>query len=98
MSNPEEASHVNAIAMAQLAEVRGQLSTITQLLTINAKHTDQRIDDLRHAMEGRMTGHDSRLSKLETNERGTAIRTAGVAAVTSTIVAAGIAALKSIGH
>jgi ElaB/YqjD/DUF883 family membrane-anchored ribosome-binding protein len=84
-------TELNMQALQQLAEVRGQLSTITQLLQQNAKHTDQRIDDLRRSIEDRMDMQESRLDNLEKNERGTAIRTAAVAAVTSTIVAAGMA-------
>lgn len=88
-------NNVSVRTLAELGEVKGQLMAITQLLTINHQSTNQRIDDLRHAMSGRMDGHDERLSRLETNERGTAIRTAGVAAVTSAIITAGIAAIKA---
>lgn len=86
---------MTARTLAELGEVKGQLAAITQLLTLNHASTNQRIDDLRHAMSGRMDGHESRLAVLEKNERGTAIRTAGVAVGTSALVNAGIAALKA---
>lgn len=80
--------------LKELAEVKGQLTNITQLLTLHHQSTNQRIDDLRHSVEGRLDGHESRLAVLEKNERGTAAKAAGTSAITSAVVAAGIAAVK----
>lgn len=96
MSTEDNNNPSNAAMLAALGEVKGQLVHITQLITANQTATNQRIDDLRHAMEGRMNGHEGRIGVLEDRERSTAIRTAGVSAITSAIVAAGIAAMR--GH
>mgnify|MGYP007013254693 FL=1 len=42
-----------------------------------------------------MNGHEGRIGTLERNERGTAIRTATVSALTSALVAGCIAVLKN---
>lgn len=98
--------------LQQLAEVKGQLSTVmgmlrtqhesTQhLLTQQHSATNQRIDDLRLAMgtqhaatEKRIDGLSGRVSTLESNERNTALKTAGISALMGGGMAALIAALK----
>jgi hypothetical protein len=86
--------NINVVALAQLAEVKGQLQQISQQLHMNSEATNRRIDDLRHSVEGRLAGHESRLGTLERNERGTAIRVAGIAAGASALVSAAVALAK----
>lgn len=89
----------------QLSAVMTMLTTqhesTKQLLNHNHNATNQRIDDLRLAMtnqhaatEKRIDSVSSRVSTLESNERGTAIKAAGVSALMGGGVAALIAALK----
>jgi DNA-binding FrmR family transcriptional regulator len=92
-------SDPNAI---ELAEIKGQLKVMTQLLVSHHAATHQRIDDMHKSVEARFDGVETRfdgvekrLSTLEQNERGTAIRTAGISAVSAALVSAGIAILKS---
>lgn len=98
--------------LAQLSQVKGQLSAVMgmlktqhestqQLLTHQHSATNQRIDDLRLAMgtqhaatEKRIDGLSSRVTTLEGNERATALKGAGVAAVSGGVVAALMALLK----
>ena len=86
--------------LAQIAEIRGQLTVITQMIQHNHEATHQRIDDLRHAVEGRLSGVETRVGRLEENERGTAMKASTAGAVSgllsSVLVAAGIAAVKGI--
>lgn len=84
----------NNEVLVGLAEVRGQLTAMTQLMQQNHDSTHQRINDFRHAIEGRITGVEARLDKVEKNERGTALKGAGGGALSAAIVAAGIEALK----
>ena len=79
---------VNTQTLQQLAEVKGQLSTITLLIQNSQTSTHQRIDDLRGSMETRFDGVEERLGRVEENERKTAMRAAGSGAVTGAIVAA----------
>ena len=81
---------VNAQTLQQLAEVKGQLTNITLLIQNSQTSTHQRIDDLRTSMETRFDGVEERLSRVEENERATAMRAAGSGAITGAIVAAGI--------
>lgn len=83
-----------AALMGELGQVKGQLTLITQLMQQHHDATHQRINDLSKAMDTRFTGVEERLSTLERNERGTAMRTAGVAAVSGAIVSAGLAMLR----
>lgn len=89
---------ISAAALVQMAEVKGQLTTITAMIQANHEATHQRIDDLRHTVESRFQGVDERIGALESNERDTALRTAGVGAVTGVLggvlVQAGLALLK----
>lgn len=95
MSNPTD---INTAALVELAAVRGQLQVITQMMAQNHDATHRRIDDMQRATEQRFDGVDGRIDTLEKNERDTALRTAGVAAITSAsisaLVAAGVALLK----
>ncbi len=95
---PDKADDMGAFTLAELAAVKGQLTLIAQMIQHNHDATHQRIDDLRHSIEGRISGIDSRVSKLETNERDTAMRTAAVSALSGTVsgalVSAGLALLK----
>ncbi len=92
-TNPDN-NEINAATLAQLGEVKGQLAIIIQMIQHNHNATHQRIDDLRHTMEGRFTGVDSRLTVLEKNERGTALRTATVGAVAAALVSAGLEVIR----
>jgi predicted nucleic acid-binding Zn-ribbon protein len=89
----------------QLSVVMGMLKTqhesTQQLLTHQHSATNQRIDDLRQAMgtqhaatEKRIDSLSSRVGTLESNERNTALKAAGVSALMGGGMAALIAALK----
>lgn len=93
MSTSED---LNAAALAEIAQVRGQLTNITQLILNGQAATNTRIEDLRRTFEGRFDGVEKRLSTIEQNERGTAMRTSAIGAVSGAIVAAAIAALRHI--
>ncbi len=76
--------------MQQLAEVKGQLTNIFTLIKDGQNSTNQRIDDLRKSVETRFSGVEERLTRVEENERSTALRAAGSGALMGAIVAAGI--------
>lgn len=90
-------SDTSTAVLVELAEVKGQLKMMTQMMQANHESTHQRINDMRHAVEGRLDGVETRVGVLEKNERGTAIRSAGTGALAGAIAAAGIAALKGLG-
>ncbi len=102
MSAPGEGQpQHNAIgteALVQLAEVRGQLTMIAQLIQTNHGATHQRIDDLRQTVETRFSGVEDRLETIEQNERSTAIRAAGTGAFSGAIVAGAIELMKHFGR
>lgn len=94
-------SDPNAVANAVLVEmgqVKGQLTAMTQLLQQNHLATQTRIEDLSKSVGVQFDDVKSRLTTLEANERGTAIRSAGTGALAGAIVAAGLAALRGLGH
>lgn len=102
MPNPGETQQqqnndIGAAALVQLAEVKGQLSMIAQLIQTNHGATHQRIDDLRQTVENRFSGVETRLETIEQNERGTAIRAAGSGAFSGAIVAGAIEVMKHFG-
>ena len=91
--------------LVQLGEVQGQLKMMTAMIQQNHESTHQRINDFRHAIEGRIDGVEgridgveSRLATIDKNERGTALRGAGGGAMAAAIVAGAIEALKLIVH
>lgn len=88
---------IGAAALVQLAEVKGQLTMIVQLIQTNHGATHQRIDDLRKTVESRFAGVENRLETIEQNERGTAIRAAGSGAFSGAIVAGVIEVIKHFG-
>lgn len=100
MADPDHArastDPVTIAALAQLSEVKGQLTSLMTMISLNHNNTNQRIDDLRHSIEHRFNGVETRVGKLETNERSTAIRVTGIAASASALVAAGIEAVRHI--
>lgn len=95
---PTSTDPVTIAALAQLSEVKGQLQSLLQVISLNHQSTNQRIDDLRHSMETRFVGFEGRVGTLEKNERATAIRTGSIAATASALVAAGIEAAKHLGR
>lgn len=68
---------------------------MTQMMQQHHESTHQRINDFRHAIEGRIDGVDARVMRLEANERHTAIKVAGGGAVSGAIVSA---VIKLIEH
>ena len=95
----------NQQLLQQVGEVQGQLKLITQMIQQNHESTHQRINDFRHAIEGRIDGVaarvdgvEKRIDTIDKNERGTALRGAGGGAVSAAIVAGAIEALKMIVH
>ena len=92
---PERRSDAVLIAMGKL---EGQLAAMTTLMQQNHLSTQTRIEDLSKSVGVRFDGIENRLATLEQNERGTAMRAAGSGALSGAIVAAGIAAMKYMGH
>ncbi|MFT4191649.1 MAG: hypothetical protein QM617_09035 [Comamonas sp.] len=72
--------------LVQLAKLEGQLTSVMQLMQQNHDSTHQRINDMRHAIEGRMTGVEARVGTLEKNERATALRGASGGALSGAMV------------
>ena len=95
--NQPQNNEIGTAALVQLAEVRGQLTMIAQLIQANHGATHQRIDDLRKTVETRFTGVEERLETIEQNERNTAIRAAGSGAFSGAIVAGAIELMKHFG-
>lgn len=93
---------ISLAALSQLSEVKGQLQTLFQLLAQQHESTNQRIADFRQHVDQRMSGVEGRLGTLEHNERSTALRVAGVSALSgaasSALVSAAIALVKGGGH
>jgi len=81
VSSTADQTSINTAALVELAEVKGQLGVIVQMIQHNHEATHQRIEDLRHTVESRFKGVDDRIGALERNERDTALRTAGVGAL-----------------
>ena len=98
MSDTKGASpHGDAVLMA-MGKLEGQLAAMTALMQQNHQATQTRIEDLSKSVGVRFDGIEKRLATLEQNERGTAMRAAGTGALSGAIVAAGIAAMKYLGH
>lgn len=87
---------VNTAALLELAQVKGQLSTVIQLLQQNHAHTNQRLDDLSRSVDSRFDKLDDRLSRVEDRERSTALRTASYGAGAAALVTAAIEAIKHV--
>lgn len=84
--------------LLEMGQVKGQLTAMTALLQQNHTATQTRIEDLSKSVGVRFDGLEKRLATLEENERGTAVRAAGTGALAGAIVAAGLAAMRGIGH
>lgn len=84
--------------LVEMGQVKGQLQTLTELIRQNHTATQTRIEDLSKSVGVRFDGIENRLSTLEENERGTAIRAAGTGALAGAIVAAALAAMRGLGH
>jgi ElaB/YqjD/DUF883 family membrane-anchored ribosome-binding protein len=89
-------AETNAKLLQEIAEVRGDLKTITALLQHQAESSERRHDDLKGHLGQRLDSQERRIETLEKNERSTAIKAAGLSVVTSALVTAGIAALKGM--
>ena len=88
--------NTNTSVLVQLGEVQGQLKLMTQMIQQNHESTHQRINDVRHAIKGRLSGVETRVATIEKNERGTALRGAGSGALSGAIMGACIEALKHL--
>lgn len=86
----------NAAVMRELGEVKGQLTVLMQVMQSNTTATNRRIDDMRDAVAGRLDSHEKRISTLEVNERGTAVKAGMSGMVGAAIVSAAIKAITSI--
>lgn len=88
----------NSDLLLQLGKLDGQISQILSMMQANHTAINQRLDDMRAAFNARLDGHDSRIEKIESRERGTAIKAAASGAlsgmVTSAIAAAVVAAMR----
>lgn len=89
--------------LVQLGEVQGQLKLMMTMMQQNHESTHQRINDFRHAIEGRIDGVEARIGAVEdridrvdSNERGTALRGASSGALSGALMAAGIEIIKRL--
>lgn len=90
---------INSAVLIQLAQIKGQVDLLMQMIAANHTATHQRIDDLRHTIGQRFEGVEGRVKVLEGNERSTAIRVSSIAAGSSAVVAAGIEIARRLsGH
>lgn len=74
MSTPDPAT------IQALGQVQGQLNGIADLIRETSASTNRRIDDLKESVDARFDNHGKRISRLEDNERGTAIKAAAIGA------------------
>lgn len=74
MSTPDPAT------LQALGQVQGQLNGIADLIRETSAATNRRIDDLKESVDARFDDHGKRISRLEGNERTTAIKAAGIGA------------------
>ncbi len=93
----------NQQVLQQVGEVQGQLKLITQMIQQNHESTHQRINDFRHAIEGRIDGVEARIDGMEgrvdlitANERGTALKVATVGGAAGAIMAGMVELIKHI--
>ncbi|ARV17375.1 hypothetical protein AEP_00413 [Curvibacter sp. AEP1-3] len=93
----ETGRNSDAVLIA-MGKLEGQLAAMTNLMQQNHQATQTRIEDLSKAVGVRFDGIEKRLATLEQNERGTAIRAAGTGALAGAIVAAGLQAMRALGH
>jgi type II secretory pathway component PulM len=63
-----------------LGQVQGQLEGIANLIKESSAATNRRIDDLSASMNRSLTDHGKRITRLEDNERSTAIKSAAIGA------------------
>jgi hypothetical protein len=68
-----------------LGHVQGQLNGIADLIRETSASTNRRIDDLKETMDDRFQDHGDRITRLENNERGTAIKAAGIGAAAGAV-------------
>lgn len=84
----------NSAVMAQLADVQGQLKVMTQMLMSQSQAMNTRLDDMSKAMNTRFDGVETRLQRVEDNERKTALVAAGTGAVAGALVSVGTMLLR----
>ncbi|WP_198086619.1 hypothetical protein [Variovorax sp. E3] len=92
MSDPKD------LLLAELGEVKGQLKMMVQLMQSHHESTHQRIEDFRHAVEGRLTGVEARVTTLEGHERSTAMKSAGSGALSGAIMGGAVELIKFIAN
>lgn len=97
----QQLAEVKGQLSAVMTMLTSQHESTQQLLNHHHTATNRRIDDLRTAMadqqaatDKRIDGVSGRVSTLEGNERSTAMKAAGVSALSGGVVAALIAVLK----
>ena len=89
-----------AAALIELGNVKGQLTAIAAMIQQGCEATHHRIDDMRVAIDGRLLNIESRLGRVEGNERRSAINMATLGAGGGALVAAGIELVRNLwpGH
>lgn len=106
-SSNTPAADINTQALIELAMVKGQLTTVIQLLQHNHVDTHRRIDDLKaevsqrfddltKTVDTRFDSLDDRVATVEANERSTALRGAAYGGGAAALVTAAIEAIKHI--
>ena len=90
---------VATAVLIEMGQVKGQLTAMTALLQQNHIATQTRIEDLSKSVGVQFDDVKSRLTTLEANERGTALRAASTGALAGAIVSAALVAIKGgFGH
>ena len=51
--------------LQQMAAVRAENAAMMRMMQLNQDSTNQRIDDMRHSIEGQLAGQADRIAKLE---------------------------------
>lgn len=81
-----------------LAAVASELKGMSELLKQHMASSDQRMDDIKASIDTQLSIHGERITRLENNERATAIRSAAVGAVGGGVTAALAEVVRALLH
>lgn len=79
-TTPEQITKQDLDNVRALTAVATELKGMRDLLTQHMASSDRRMDDIKAAIDGQIEGHETRIHRLENNERNTAIRSAAMGA------------------
>jgi Flp pilus assembly CpaE family ATPase len=87
VSTPEQYTKQDLDNVRALTAVATELKGMRELLAQHMESSDRRMGDIKDAIDGQLEGHENRISRLENNERATAIRSAAMGAAGGGITA-----------